>query len=415
MITIAVKVDKVRFFRCGYKPPANSNFKGIMTSSVFADYVNYTGREEAKEPDKTLMSNKKTGYLNYTASHHTGYTRSSDGVLDTEEKINEFKKKISNCFKRTGDIAWENVLSLESFDEASRYGLITNDDWEATLSKALPRFFKYAGFDLDNMIWWWDYHTNKFHPHVHIVWMEKEKRREVGKLSSKELKALKKYTAIELDRRKKLLEKIDTGYSEFFKEKDLKFNEILVSVEDYLHRQKNPDINYLYKILPKTGRLQMNSYHMKDYKPMIETIITDILQNDENVRNAYHDWINKIEALDMNINNIQKSDINNFKTNEIERLYTRIGNLILKEYKKERLEVPESLNNRGMKSISNNVNQHNDKLVRKNRVNKRYRGHQNNINHLSNEIIGLIQEQDQEMKERFQQFLIENGYYDVQI
>lgn len=427
MVKIAVKIDKVRFFRCGYAAPKNSNFRGVMTSEVFSDYANYTGREEAKEPEKTLEENENTGYLNYTASHHTGYTRSSMGILDTHEKLMLFKKEIAECFKNTGDLAWENVLSLESFDEAEKYGLSTNEDWEAALSKALPKFFKYAGYDPNNMVWWWDYHTNKFHPHVHIIWMEKEKTRERGKLSKNELAALKRFTALELEARKKLVNQIDSDYKMFFENKDLKFKEIIVNVDRYLANNTNHDLDSLFKILPKTGRLQMNSYHMADFKPLIKEIIHDIIQNDDKIFTSYQQWMEDIDLLRNNMNSIQNSDIDSFKANEIERLYTRIGNRILKYYKEEYRSKPENINTEAVVFEKNDSANKNDliqgeknsrKSNNREKAIKKHRRHYNQrsiIKRVSHDVVSMIEQADSEMLERFREFLIENGYYDIQI
>ncbi len=215
-----IKIDKVRYFECGKQAPPNSAFKGKMTGEMLSGYSEYTGRDDAKEHDQELVEDE--GYFNYTSSHHTSYTRTSEGILDNDEKRTEFQKLIKKYFHSDGDLAWENVLSIADFDEAEKIGLYSIEDWEAALNKALPKFFKYAGFEPENTLWWWDLHVNKFHPHVHIIWLEKEKTKLEGYLPPKQLKALKRFTALELEVRKKLVDMIDMKYEEFFKQKALR-------------------------------------------------------------------------------------------------------------------------------------------------------------------------------------------------
>lgn len=326
-----VKIDKLRYFKCGFPAPKNSSFKGTMTTDSLIEYSEYTGREEAKENDKDLEMNE-SGYFGYTVSHHAGYTRSSIGLLDSEEKIKEFRKEIEMCFHNKGDLAWENVLSIADFLEAEKYGLFTIEDWEIALNKALPKFFRYAGFKEDNTVWWWDYHINKFHPHVHIIWTEKKKLHHEGYLAPKYLKALKRFTALELMARKELLDQIDTTYNEFFKNKDIQFREIITNVDNYLQNNIDQDIRDLYQVLPRHGRLQYNSYNMKDYKPLIDNIIKRILASPD-VKDDYDNWLSSLDQLKENMNKINASDIDSFKEAELKKLYTRIGNRILKTYR----------------------------------------------------------------------------------
>ena len=332
MIAISVKVDLVRYFEHGKSAPAGSGFKGVMTGESLVGYLGYTSREDAKDSTDELEM-KDNGYIGYTQSHNAGCTRSSNGILDTEDKMFDFKKLVRKSYSQDGNLAWEDVISLASFDEAHKFGLYTIEDWDAALSRALPKFFKYIGFDNDNMIYWWDYHINKFHPHVHIIFMEKNQTRFDGYLKPSQLKALKRYTALELEARQKLCEKIDTTYEQFFKNKDLQLKEILINVNDHLKTTNNNDISQLYKLLPKTGRLQYNSYNLKDYKFIIDGIIDNILNTDPKVKEVYNEWMKSIDLLKNNINEINNSDIDSFKKAEIKKLYTRIGNMILKEYR----------------------------------------------------------------------------------
>lgn len=387
-----VKIDKLRYFECGKQAPPNSAFKGKMTGEMLSGYSEYTGREDAKEQDKELVEDD--GYFNYTSSHHSSYTRTSGGILDSNEKKEKFQREIKKFFHNDGDLAWENVLSIADFDEAERIGLYSIDDWEAVLNKALPKFFKYAGFDLDNVLWWWDLHVNKFHPHVHIVWMEKEKTKLNGYLLPKQLKALKRFTALEFEARKNLSEKIDIKYEEFFKEKDINFNKIMETVDAFLSGYPEKDIIKLYRMLPKTGRLQYNSYHMREYRPYIDKIIENIICSQPEIKVAYDDWMKNIDLLQQNMNEVQNSDIASFKEAEIKKLYTRIGNKILKNY----LEINAS-NQYDLKPQASQKNKS---------IKYSYKKRFNSINSqkvLGAYCMGAIIKQEQEMEESLREFL----------
>lgn len=397
-----VKIDKLRYFKCGFSAPKNSSFKGTMTTDSLMEYSEYTGREEAKENDKHLETNE-SGYFGYTVSHHAGCTRSSIGLLDSKEKIKEFRKEIELCFHNKGDLAWENVLSIADFSEAEKYGLFTIEDWEIALNKALPKFFKYAGFKEDNTVWWWDYHINKFHPHVHIIWTEKVKLHKDGYLPSRYLKALKRYTALELMARKELLDQIDTTYNEFFKNKDLQLKEIITNIDNYLQNNIDQDIRDLYQVLPRQGRLQYNSYNMKDYKPLIDKIIQRILDIPD-VKVDYDNWLATLDQLKENMNKINASDIDSFKEAELKKLYTRIGNRILKTYRTTEF----STNN----PFLENGNMEDEKISKNKfrfsgKINKYYRK-SSYTKILGVYCMDVIAEQKREMEESLYEFLQTN-------
>ena len=79
-------ISRARYFRIGEKAPKNSCFRGTVTpESIFGgagSYFSYTERYVGKKCDSLM---------NYTGRY--GSTVSSDGKLDSEEKIDAFRKK----------------------------------------------------------------------------------------------------------------------------------------------------------------------------------------------------------------------------------------------------------------------------------------------------------------------------------
>ncbi|MFQ7011307.1 MAG: relaxase MobL [Clostridia bacterium] len=80
--------------------------------------------------------------------------------------------------------------------------------------------------------------------------------------------------------------------------------------------------------LPKKGRLSYNSKNMKPYRRQLNLIIRSLLQ-DEEIRPAYEEWLGKVEMLDDLQNTLANEKISHFKKTELDKLYTRIGNMIL--------------------------------------------------------------------------------------
>ena len=311
-----MKITKARFMVYGYKPPSNSRMKKEISMDSISGYFEYTGRDEAKDIEKEVEENE-TGYFGYTGSHTVG-TSSSMGVLNTREDRKKFKKEIKKYFNKKGNICWDLVISLESDTEAARLSLETVDNWNSVMSDALPKIFKQYDLEYNNVLWWFDVHRNTEHPHVHLAFMEKHQTRFKGKISKAKLENVKRsiYTCIAA--RQKLAEKKGYDYREYFKIKDKEFNQLVTLVK---------------------GRLQYNSYNMKKFKPVIDRIIDEIIFNSPDLKKQYDLLIERIDVLE-GIMNEESDGISTLKEAELNKLHERIGNYILKNYKKtEKIKV----------------------------------------------------------------------------
>lgn len=331
-----MKITKARFMMNGYNPPSNSRMKNKVSMDSISGYFEYTGRDEAKDVEKEVEENE-TGYFGYTGSHTVG-TSSSMGVLNTREDRKKFKKEIKKYFNKKGNICWDLVISLESDEEAAKLGLETVDNWNSVMSDALPKIFKQYDLEYNNVLWWFDVHRNTEHPHVHLAFMEKHQTRFKGKISKAKLENVKRsiYTCIAA--RQKLAEKTGYDYREYFKIKDKEFNQLVTLVKGK-DLSKLKTLNQLLDALPKTGRLQYNSYNMKNFKPVIDKIIDEIIFNSPDLKKQYDLLIERIDVLE-EIMNEESVGISTLKEAELNKLYERIGNYILKNYKKtEKIKV----------------------------------------------------------------------------
>ena len=331
-----MKITKARFMMNGYKPPSNSRMKKEISIDSISGYFEYTGRDEAKDVVKEVEENE-TGYFGYTGSHTVG-TSSSMATLNTREDRKRFKKEIKKYFNKKGNICWDLVISLESDEEAAKLGLETVDNWNSVMSDALPKIFKQYDLEYNNVLWWFDVHRNTEHPHIHLAFMEKHQTRFKGKISKAKLENVKRtiYTCIAV--RQKLAEKTGYDYREYFKIKDQEFNQLVTLIKGKdLSNVKT--LNQLLDALPKTGRLQYNSYNMKDFKPVIDGIIDEIIFNSPDLKKQYDILLERIEVLE-GVMNDESAGISTLKEAELNKLHERIGNYILKNYKKtEKVKV----------------------------------------------------------------------------
>lgn len=325
-----MKITKIRFFEYGKEPPKNSRFKDTISNETVGGYFDYTGREEAKDVDKEI-DKQEDGYFGYTGSHSVG-TYSSSGELNTKEERDAFKKEIDHCFHKNGNLCWDYVISLEDDNEAYQLGLENTEQWLSAVKEFLPKMLKEYHIDYNNTLWWFDLHRNTEHPHIHLVFMEKNQTRSRGKLTPREMQNVKRHIYSSLSARAMLKERTGKDYRTFFQEKDMSLKELMTSIEKK-DIKKNPKLRDLYKVLPKTGRLQYNSCNMKQYQPMIKTIIDDLIQNDEDLKTAFNEYIRKLDQLE-EVMNEEGNDVATIKEAELEKFYSKVGNYILQNYKK---------------------------------------------------------------------------------
>ena len=316
-------ISKFRFLECGKAPPKGSRFKGTISTASLLDWYEYTGREKAADRKKE-RSMHEGGLLGYTSQDDTTRTFSSDGWL-TKDKMPGFKKKIAKAFHKDGDICWDTVVSLKDYQDSFQSNMNDVNDYAAIVSKSLPGYFKSIGLDPDNMIWWMNYHNNKKNPHMHIVFMEKVHTRTRGKLAQKYLDKYKSTWLKELGLRQEFTKRYGKAPKDVFREKDALRKTLISGLDMRFHDQL---LHSFYTTMPKKGRLSYNSKNMKPYRRQLNLIIRSLLQ-DEEIRPTYEEWLGKVEMLDDLQNTLANEKISHFKKTELDKLYTRIGNMIL--------------------------------------------------------------------------------------
>lgn len=343
---MGIKIHKLRFLIYGYQPPKGSRFKGTLDTGSLIGYTQYTDRDDAKGNEKKL-GKRKDGYLGYTSSHHKDATISSEGVIDSTKKREELYKKMEKAFSKKGDIFYEEIISLESHEEAERLSLGQSaKQWEPLLNEVLPKVFRHKGFDPKNMLWTADLHTNTQHPHVHLLFMEKEHTMDRAKFTQSDMKYLKRQLLSALERRQAYCDRLEASVDDVFKKKDQQFRHLMSDVEESLLNNKNIQLTELLKALPKRGRMQYNSFNMKDYRPLIDNYIDHLIRTDKNAKASFSKLMETLDRLEANINDAGNEKISTLKEAEIRKIYERIGNMILQKAKDPDYKEIKTINKR---------------------------------------------------------------------
>lgn len=383
---MGIKIHKLRFLIYGYQPPKGSRFKGTLDTGSLIGYTQYTDRDDAKGNEKKL-GKRKDGYLGYTSSHHKDATISSEGVIDSTKKREELYKKMEKAFSKQGDIFYEEIISLESHEEAERLSLGQSaKQWEPLLNEVLPKVFRHKGFDPKNMLWTADLHTNTQHPHVHLLFMEKEHTMDRAKFTQSDMKYLKRQLLSALERRQAYCDRLEASVDDVFKKKDQQFRHLMSDVEESLINNKNIQLTELLKALPKRGRMQYNSFNMKDYRPLIDNYIDHLIRTDKNAKASFSKLMETLDRLEANINDAGNEKISTLKEAEIRKIYERIGNMILQKAKDPDYKEIKTINKRtGETQV------------------RRYRQPLTNIS-ISRAIAEVANAQEQEMEEALDEF-----------
>ena len=394
---------KVRYFRIGQEAPKNSCFKGTVTSSsIFGgsgSYFNYCERYVDKE-NKSLMS--------YTGRY--GFTMTSEGYLDTKEKSEEFKAKGTESLNKPGAVLYEFVVSMPDYDRAGKYSLASQEQFAPVISSIMPVYLKSIGLDPNNISWWEDFHPENRtstvpHPHIHLLFFENEPSgafdKSYGKLPKKAIDKFKSMFGNEM------LKREDQGVY-----RDL-FNNINESRRFVLDNLKHTDLNKvktlkdLYAVLPKSGRLQINSANMAPYRETVFRVVDELL-NSKECRKTWDNYLFSLDRYERQVNRKAGSDISSRKDLEISKLKDQIANYILSSRKGyiEENSYGSVLKNRNYKiSEGNRGKEYKDASIVRGRLSTR-----NSTVSTKRAINGLVAKRQREIENEIDQYLHQHSH-----
>ena len=262
------------------------------------------------------------------------------------DNISTFAEACKSSFKKNGDIVWDMVISLPSYDYAEKCGLHSQKDYATMISKIMPEFFRKIGLRPSNMLWWENYHKNTEHPHMHVCYLEKNKTRDRGKLTLSELKKLKAIILKEIGLREEFFKNTAIDPERFFKNKDAETRELIRATRNY-DFTKIKNVLDLATVLPRYGRMQYGSYQMMPYREKLDEIAEEFLNSDA-LKDMYKSFLEKLDTLSQTMDTAAGTDIATIKNTEIKKLHKQIANIILDQikdmraanYKSARLDKP---------------------------------------------------------------------------
>lgn len=393
---------KVRYFKIGEQAPKNSCFKGIVTpESIFGgagSYFNYCERYVDKE---------NTSLMKYTSRY--GFTYSDDGYLDTKEKKQAFIDKGKQSISKEGSIVYEIVCSLADYEVASKYDLTGQEQFAAITSVILPRFLTTIGLEPNNVSWWQDFHPENRtsttpHPHIHLLFFEDEPThafaRSYGKLPKKALNKFKMMFASEMIKRED-----QSIYKDLFNDINFSKRNLLDNIK-HTNFDRVDSLKDLYAILPKSGRLQINSANMAPYRQEVYKVVDKLLESKE-CKEVWKQFIDSLDKYEYLINQKVDSNISSRKDVEITKIKEQIANAILsgkKDFMEEN-KYENMIKNVNYKSSDGTKGQtYKDKDIIRNRLN-----HRNSGLATKRMINGMLAKRQNEIEMEIEQYLNQNS------
>ena len=304
---------------------------------------NYPNNPEMQDKRKFYSSNKYNDYMKYIDTgikdlknidfvEYSNNNSKSSGIFNQDGKMN--KKQIAltrEYLRETESVIWSGVVSFEE-----RFGLNWCNNFEQVkniMQSELPKFFKRAGLNPDNIEWFAGLHENTDNRHIHLIFFEKQPQRltDNGKGYS-----MGKLSCLAMDEFKANMELCATDFkareirirTNLIKEANEVFNEVSsLKLKSMLVKLSN---NF-----PPEGHLYYNSENMAHLQPQIDKISDYILKHNYRIKKekSYFD-----DALKEKQDTIDKyCKRNGYKqTSTIgdqmqKDLYRRIGGIVIKQ------------------------------------------------------------------------------------
>jgi hypothetical protein len=303
---------------------AYSDRRSFYTSGGADDYMKYI--EKGIKSDET-PTNAKIDYMNYVGDDaKSAGVFGKDGRLSKEQKA-EIRKKL----RSTDSVVWDMVVSFkEGYGE--RYMRDINSA-QGLLNAQLNRFFKGAGLNPDNTVWFAGLHNNTDNRHLHVCFFDKEP------LFLRCGKEGKFYHRGKL--RQTGIDGFKIAIEQYFSDTAMQLKadraELIAAAKESINydKQLKKKVAALAELLPPKGRLSYDGENMRPLRPMIGGITEHILLHYPTVQNAYLNFLSLLNKRDDEIcESCQTQKIKNvgdFLVKEKVKadLYRRVGNQVI--------------------------------------------------------------------------------------
>ncbi len=287
------------------------------------DYIKYVNKG----------SNEKLDYVEYS-----GNSEKSHGVFNDKGLMNsEMIKELRTMLRKTDSTIWHGIISFTQ-DFGDCYCNTYEKAYEL-LKRELPRFFKNAGLNPDNIVWYAGLHENTDNKHIHLSFFEKQpiryRRGQDGKFFSDGLIPLNAINKFKVDTEIRLLQIT---------------NDVVLqrkTLTDEMKKQMElgeymKNINSLMYVIPTESRIAYDSENIKPYKAQIDMVINSIIRADKELQKKFNDFEGFLAKRDYEIKNAYSKinvDCSKMLLHDkcMEDIYKRLGNIILHTIKNIRM------------------------------------------------------------------------------
>ena len=361
----------------------------------YGGYIDYIDREETHN-ELDLKSINYAEYLEYMDSKNRKKEKDKTTVkLFTEDKdilSDEDKEKLKNVYRiaqERGSYLWKDVFSFDNewLEENKYYNSETKKLNEGKIREAIREAMslRIEKENLNEAVWTADIHYNTDNIHIHTSLVELEPSKKKGKLKPQTLGKMKSAFVNSLVDRNEEHDKIN----ELMREKIVNRKKDINTFRD--KEMKKQFINII-KLLPEDLRQWQYAYNSIDEaRPLIDNLSKYYINN-----YCKEDFNELDKLLDVEVEEYkrlygegregkEKGKYKDYKTNELDYLYKRMGNAFLTEmrsYAKEQRKDLKLIEGRGegnkdFKSF-NKIN-----ITRK-QINDVKRGFSNEVQHIKN-------------------------------
>ena len=386
----------------------------VPNVNLFLGYVDNLDKSVSKdlEARRFYSSNKEYDYVKYvnTGSKekldyvaYSGNNEKSKGIFNENGLLNaEQIKELRTNLRTTKSTIWHGVISFTEY-----FGNVNCDTYEKAyelMKSQLPKFFKNANLDPENIVWFAGLHENTDNKHIHFSFFEKEPLR--YKQSSRFKQFSDGYIDIGAINQFKIdIEKyfINKNFNIFENRKEIT-NLLKKSFNDGVYMNK---INKLIIVLPVKGRLSYDSENMAEHRPMIDNIVKSIIVSNPELKRKVSDFEHILSKRDTELLKAYakiKVDCSDKLLYEkcMKDLYRRLGNIVIFAAK----DIKTKQNKFNYETRNRLILKHIEKKKRKILINKCMQ-----LNDLVNkEIVNAFAEYRERLEEANYKRLREEGY-----
>ncbi len=386
----------------------------VPNVNLFLGYVENLDKSVSKdlEARRFYSSNKEYDYVKYvnTGSKekldyvaYSGNNEKSKGIFNKNGLLNaEQIKELRTNLRTTKSTIWHGVISFTEY-----FGNVNCDTYEKAyelMKSQLPKFFKNANLDPENIVWFAGLHENTDNKHIHFSFFEKEPLR--YKQSSRFKQFSDGYIDIDAINQFKIdIEKyfISRNFNIFENRKEIT-NLLKKSFNDGAYMNK---INKLIIVLPIKGRLSYDSENMAEHRPMIDNIVKSIIVSNPELKRKVSDFEHILSKRDTELLKAYakiKVDCSDKLLYEkcMKDLYRRLGNIVILAAK----DIKTKQNKFNYETRNRLILKHIEKKKRKILINKCMQ-----LNDLVNkEIVNAFAEYRERLEEANYKRLREEGY-----